>query len=1135
MKYTVFIFLIFSSNLLAQTFQDDFSDGDFTNNPTWLGNTNIFIVNASNEVQLNDVAGGTAQLYAPVAISDSTVWEFYFRLEFSPSTSNQLRVYLMSDNSDFTASLNGYFLQVGESGSTDAIELYRQTGTSNQLLLRATNGGVAADPAEARVRITRDNSGNWELLTDYSNGTNYSSEGTFFDNTYTTGTYFGWHCAYTSTRKDKFFFDDIRISPLFTDINPPAMNTITATGANTIDVQFNEPITASSAQQNSNYSVSSIGNPTSAVLDGADPSLVHLTLPSNLSDGQNYTLTVSNISDINGNILASANQNFVFYNVQIAVAEDVVINEILADPTPSVGLPEVEFVELYNRSSKTLALSDLIFYNSSNAFPLPNRLFLAGEYLIICDVSDTADLSNFGNVIGINGFSALSNAGDDLAIQNTNGDVIHAVNYTDNWYGDPTKSDGGYTLELINPSLVCIGASNWQASNHPNGGTPGQQNSVFDNTPDTDAPQVMSVVPSSNNTVVVAFDEFFDENTALQTANYIITNGIGNPQNVTLVNAQTVELTFTTTFTNATSYSLETNGVADCSGNSMSNSMEAFTYYDVIPASAYDILITEIYADPSPSLGLPEVEYVELYNRATTAINLKDFVLETNSSSTVLTNYILLPNEYVVLHQENFLIDFSLYQNRLGLADFPALGNTSEQLKLYNLNGELIYFVNYTSAWYGDSDKANGGRSLEMISLRNYCLDAKNWTASTATQGGTPGAENAVHQSILDEMPPLAERAFPFSNTIVEVFFNERLDENSASDALNFTFSNNIAVIDAAINPDHFNSIILTLGAPLAENEIYFITINTSLTDCQGNAITTPQIVKVALPQPIEAFDLVINEILFNPETGGFDFLELYNRSGRVFNLADLKIGNIDNGQLGAFSEIEKDYLIFPTELVLISENILDIQSRYLDNLLEQPILGTFVENDLPTFPDAEGGVMLLNQNGELIDRLDYSDDWHHPLLIDTDGVSLERINPNENINDQNNWHSAAATVGYATPSYENSQRAIYTASANETVSIPKKTFSPDDDGFDDFLLIYYQLAENDYSATIMIYSSNGELVKQLAQNQLFGRQGVIKWDGTTDDGTKARMGIYIVFLEFTRPDGTVSRMKKTCVLAARL
>ena len=754
-NYISLLFLLLPTLIFSQVFQDNFNDGNFTTNPQWFGDTSTFIVNNSQELQLNDTIGGTAQLYAPLTISDSTVWEFYFRMEFAPSTSNQLRAYLSSDATDLSGSLNGYYLEIGASAATDALKLYKQTGTTKTLLITGTVGAVANDPALASVRIIRNDAGDWQLLADYSGGTNYVLEGTATDNTHSTGSFFGFYCKYTSTRKDKFYFDNIQVSPLFTDIEPPTIDTIFATSNTEIDIYFNEFVDQTTADDINNYLIDGSANVMSATRDANDFSLVHLTLNFQLTNNQSYIVTVVNIDDENGNTQTNDQKNFTFLDIQTATIGDILINEILADPTPSVGLPEFEFVELYNASNKTIDLSTLTFYNSSNAFVLPFHLIAANEYVILCDANDVAEFSGFvATVLGISSFSALSNNGDDLLLENDQSEIIHEVNYTSSWYADPDKSDGGYSLELKNPTLICLESDNWQASNATLGGTPGQQNSVFDNAPDITLPMVTNAFPFNNQMIEITFSEIVDAISVQNILNYSINNGIGNPSSIQIVDDKTIELIFANAFQNQTTYKLSIADIEDCSGNVMSLQTLDFDYVETEAAERYDILITEIFADPTPSLGLPEAEYIELYNRSDKAINLQDLQFSNKSTTIDLPFYVLQPREYVIIYEENIFVNFDDYGKTAAVVDFPALANSEDELTISDLNENAIHTINYTTSWYQDSDKSSGGFSLEMKSFDNFCQSSENWSASTATIGGTPGQRNSIFQNFQDIQSP---------------------------------------------------------------------------------------------------------------------------------------------------------------------------------------------------------------------------------------------------------------------------------------------------------------------------------------------------------------------------------------------
>ena len=101
--------------------------------------------------------------------------------------------------------------------------------------------------------------------------------------------------------------------------------------------------------------------------------------------------------------------------------------------------------------------------------------------------------------------------------------------------------------------------------------------------------------------------------------------------------------------------------------------------------------------------------------------------------------------------------------------------------------------------------------------------------------------------------------------------------------------------------------------------------------------------------------------------------------------------------------------------------------------------------------------------------------------------------------------------------------------------ALEKKSFSPDEDGFEDFLRLNYRFDKAGYVATIRIFDDKGRLVKTLINNTLLSTEGTLKWEGDTDEGLKTRQGIYIIAIEWISTTGKVDRMKLACVVAGRL
>jgi hypothetical protein len=170
---------------------------------------------------------------------------------------------------------------------------------------------------------------------------------------------------------------------------------------------------------------------------------------------------------------------------------------------------------------------------------------------------------------------------------------------------------------------------------------------------------------------------------------------------------------------------------------------------------------------------------------------------------------------------------------------------------------------------------------------------------------------------------------------------------------------------------------------------------------------------------------------------------------------------------------------------------------------------------------------------------MQYTDEMHYALLNNPEGISLERLNLMVSGMESSNWHSAAtpgrnATGFGGTPTYENSQKNTIGISNNEWERTPE-IFSPDNDGFEDYLQLNYQLAQAGYTANILIYNAKGQKVLNLRNNIFLETQGQITWDGTDDDGNKANMGIYVIYIEMFNLNGDVEHFKLSCVLGGKL
>jgi hypothetical protein len=738
MRYYLTLLLFVVSQLASAQFSDDFTDGDFTSSPTWGGMTSNFEVDASNQLHLLAPAVDDTSYLSVPTTNITTTWDFFVRMDFNPSSSNLTRIYLVSNNTDLTASLNGYFILVGN--TTDEISLYRQTGTTVTEILDGLDGTVNSDPVNVRIRVTRDASGNWEVLRDIAGGYAFTSEGTILDNTYTSTTHFGVWCKYTSTRSTLFYFDNL--GDPYVDALAPTVLSANAISATQVDVQFSEPLDPTTAETESNYSVNnSIGTPSLATLDGTDPSLVHLTFASSFVNGTSYDLTLNNVEDVIGNVMISPTiESFLYFIADVPVSGDVIITEIMADPSPVVGLPEVEFIEIYNRSTKYFDLSNWMIGDASSSSTLASYVLSPGEYVVICGTGNES-LFSISNITTTS-LPSYNNDGDAVVLKDNLGYVIDSLYFVLSWYQDAVKDDGGYSLERKHLNAPCSDQNNWSASNAFVGGTPGVQNSIWTDVDDATPAQVSSYFIVSSNQILVNFNETMDTTVA---PDVILAPAVSS-LTWQYSSLNTLQINPTTLAINVL-YTLFIYTPADCWGNYSEHTIQLGLPDSIEPE---DLILNEVMFNPLTNGS----DYIEIYNRSQKILDLDDLYLA-NWDDDSIANYenvtssqrLILPGEYVLLTEDTTDIqnDFSIYGVGTFIdTDLPTYNDDSGSVYLLGPTFEIIDYFHYDEDMHYSLITDENGKSLERITFDGGMNNADNWhTAAENVEWGTPGYENS--------------------------------------------------------------------------------------------------------------------------------------------------------------------------------------------------------------------------------------------------------------------------------------------------------------------------------------------------------------------------------------------------------
>ena len=481
--FSVLSFLIFFCLSVTGQLYDDFSDGDFTTNPTWIGDTMNFQINNDGMLQSNGSTSSadTLVLAASNFIMNNVEWRFFMKLDFNPTSStNYVKIYLVSDSPELKSSLNGYFLRIGETGQSDTLELFRQSGNSVTKILT----GLTAfnSTTQASIKVTLDTSGNWSLYVDPNGGTNYIYEGSAIDNVHVSTGYFGVYCKYSTTsRFNQYFFDDFNIAHIIPDTISPYINNALIIGNNKIELEFSEPLT-NSAEDVNNYYLNSINNNPFSV--NINSSKYELTFNNIFIANDTLKLNISNISDLSNN-LHDTLINLVVPDT--AIKGDLLINELLFDPLTGCQ----DFVEIYNTTNSSFDLNQFLIGDYDNGvgnLKLIDQHFIIEpkEYAVFTE--DTTVVindypSNNNEAFIQTDLPSFPNDSATVYILSPDSNIIDGFSYNDDMHFELINDPEGVSLEKIDPYGASSNDMLWHSASENSGwGTPGKMNSQNYNT-----------------------------------------------------------------------------------------------------------------------------------------------------------------------------------------------------------------------------------------------------------------------------------------------------------------------------------------------------------------------------------------------------------------------------------------------------------------------------------------------------------------------------------------------------------------------------------------------------------------------------------------------------------------------------
>ncbi len=727
----------------------------------WEGNVSMFQFNGDS-VQLNSEEAGEAFISRKFKYADSLRIEFELKLNFSPSLSNQVKVFLFSDSLNPMESKNGLFFKIGESGSDDSIDFFQVINGEDAFLVSLAGGEFKSETPSVKFICIKTGdefaihvylkSGNVIL----SKQIDLSDELDSLLNVY-----FAFHCMYTKSNAAGFSLMNLQIWNTKNSVAP---------------VRF---VIEKNHELMNVIRMESFLLPAETVNLISQKQLVKFGIEnaSEIAFEQNEFIETQDSIDfivyneVGGSI--STRFNHWFYRLDRG---DVVFSEVLSNLDGNTGVEhDVQYVELFNKSNHPVNMEELQLKINGTVRNLPFYELPPNEYILLIDESKSEEIS-WSNVLFVENWHALNKTDNELELL-VGGVLIDDVEYTNDNFSPSFKMEGGWSIENGGLKEDCGGVSAWNYSTSTFGGTPGIENSIQEYAVRHDF-FVSELVVDSDTSVSVTFSTGI----VGDLKDYLIALSPLTISSFHQLKFNQYKVYFEEDFIVGEVYEmvLKTT-VSSCAVSPLENDVKIKFGVPVIPKMT-DVIINELLFDADVGVA----EYIEIKNISNDVIDLgRLFLTEPGISSRSYScgkkGSFLLPDSILCLTKDKAsVVDRYLNDAKRGFRndlEIPNLKQEGGKLRLINGSGETIDEEQYGEHLHSVDLPDFKGVAIER-DFRNEVL--YGWkSASFSTDYGSPGYENSTGYQVLK-----ASVGFNLQNKVIDL-----LHETDEFNALKISYS----------------------------------------------------------------------------------------------------------------------------------------------------------------------------------------------------------------------------------------------------------------------------------------------------------------------------------------------------------